>query len=183
LPDTQIMIDLHWKYEAAEAVGLITTLAQHGLSFAEAPCKPEDIAGLAFVAHRAPVPIAAGEEWRTVHDAVPRLASRAVSIVQPEMGHTGITQFRRICVLAEANHLHVAPHSTIGCGIFLTASLQVSATLRGLRWHEHQHSLFDASLEGLEGDLAFEDGGYRLPTGPGLGVEPKKAVLDRAISI
>lgn len=183
LPDTTLMVDLHWKYEAAEAVSLIQAMTPHRLAFAEAPCKPEDITGLAWVADHVGVPIAAGEEWRTVYDAVPRLASRAVAIVQPEMGHTGVTQFRRICALAEAHHLHIAPHSTIGCGVFLAASLQVSASLRNLRWHEHQHSLFQSSLRGLDGDLTFADGAYVLPSGPGLGVAPTAEVLQAAQAI
>ena len=45
------------------------------------------------------------------------------------MGHTGITQFRRIAALAAEQGSAIAPHATIGTGLFLAASLQVSATL------------------------------------------------------
>ena len=44
-PDIRLMVDLHWKFGAAEAIGLIRRLEAHGLFFAEAPCEPEDIAG------------------------------------------------------------------------------------------------------------------------------------------
>ena len=48
----------------------------------------------------------------------------------------------RIGRYAEAHHLQIIPHATIGAGIFLAASIQASAALRNLVSHEFQHSLF-----------------------------------------
>src|SRR5690606_18096464 len=62
--DADIMVDMHWKHTAAEACALIEDMSAHKLYFAEAPCAPEDIDGLAEVAAKVVVPIAAGEEWR-----------------------------------------------------------------------------------------------------------------------
>lgn len=180
-PDVQLMVDLHWKFSSAEAVALIRRLEPYGLAFAEAPCKPEDVAGLADVARRVGVPIAAGEEWRTVFDARPRLESRGVSIVQPEMGHTGVTQFMRIARLAEAHHGKVMPHATIGAGIFMAASLQASAAILELPWHEYQHSIFDRNLQFMTTDMTCSAGAYRLPTGAGLGVEPSERFWKHAV--
>ena len=67
-----------------------------------APVAPEDLNGQAEVASKVATPVALGEEWRTVFEARPRFERRCLSIVQPEMGHTGITQFMRIARLAEA---------------------------------------------------------------------------------
>ena len=88
------------------------------------------------------------------------------------MGHTGITQFRRIAALAAKSSALVAPHATIGTGIFLAASLHVSCTLNGFWRHEWQHSVFERNLALLNTDMACEKGQYRVPTGPGLGVTP-----------
>lgn len=172
LPETTILADLHWKYSAPEAVAVIRRMEAYGLGFAEAPCKPEDVEGLAWVARQVGVPIAAGEEWRSVYDAVPRVAARAIGILQPEMGHTGITQFVRMVRLAEAHHLRVAPHATIGAGIFLAASIHAAAATKSLLFHEHQHSLFDA-VQAMTHGLTF-DQGYCVPNTPGLGVEPSE---------
>lgn len=173
-PDIQLMIDMHWMHTAAEAVRLIRRLEPYGLAFAEAPCKTEDVAGLAEVAARTGTPIAAGEEWRTVFDARPRLEGRAVSIIQPEMGHTGITQFMRMTQLARAHHVRTMPHATIGVGIFMAASLHASATVLDLPWHEYQHSVFDRCATLLDGRLRCEAGFFELPEGPGLGVRPNE---------
>lgn len=182
-PDVRLMIDFHWMFDRGAAAALIRRLEPYGLFFAEAPVKPEDVEGLAHVARAVGVPIAAGEEWRSVHDAQPRLAAGAVSIVQPEMGHTGITQFVRIAQLAAAHHVPTIPHATIGTGIFQAASLQASAAIADLPMHEYQHSIMDRNAELLDGRLKAEAGHYLLPEGPGLGVAPGAALWKHAVKI
>lgn len=174
-PDADILIDLHWKFEPAEARALIARLEPYRPGFVEAPLKPEDMSGLASLAAASPVPVAAGEEWYTSYEFANRLAFGPIAFVQPEMGHTGITQFLRIAEMAAQHGIAVAPHATIGAGIFLAASLQASATLPGLWKHEWQHSVFERNLKGLETDMGHGPEGYRLPSGPGLGVEPGHA--------
>ena len=98
----------------------------------------------------------------------------------PEMGHTGITQFVRIARLAAAKRVAVAPHATIGTGIFLAASLHASATIPQLWKHEWQHSVFERNLALLDTGMAHGDAGYVLPAGPGLGVAPNARFWDHA---
>lgn len=178
--DAQIMVDLHWKFTAAEALALIAELAPYRPHFVEAPVKPEDQAGLARVARESPVPIAAGEEWYTAYEVRNRLAAGSIAVLQPEMGHTGITQFRRIAALAAEQGVAIAPHATIGTGLFLAASLQVSATLPHLWKHEWQHSVFARNLRLLDSDMGYADGAYTLPTAPGLGAAPRPRLWDFA---
>jgi galactonate dehydratase len=169
----RIMCDMHWKWTALQAIKLIDALEAYDLYFAEAPCQPEDLEGLARVAAQTSVPIAAGEEWRTVYEALPRLERRSVSVIQPEMGHTGVTQFLAIGRLAVAFHARVIPHASIGVGIFQAASLHATATLPNVPYHEYQHSIFDKNLRYVTTAMRCEGGFFHLPEGPGLGVEPK----------
>lgn len=180
-PDVKVMVDLHWKFSAAEAIQLIDALAPHRPYFVEAPCAPEDVDGLAEVAAKSRVPIAAGEEWRTVHEVLPRLSRRAVSILQPEMGHTGVTQFLAIGRLAAAFAARVMPHASIGVGIFQAASLHAAATLPNVPYHEYQHSIFDKNLAYVTTAMRCDAGFYHLPSGPGLGVEPKPELWDHVV--
>jgi galactonate dehydratase len=170
--DADIMVDLHWKYTAAEACAVIEAMCSDDLYFAEAPCAPEDIEGLAEVSAKVSVPVAAGEEWGTVYQARQRLERRACSIVQPEMGHTGITQFVRIAQLAQAFHCRVIPHASIGIGIFQAASLHAYSTLVQVPYHEYQHSVFDRNLQFVETSMSCRNGFFELPGGPGLGINP-----------
>jgi galactonate dehydratase len=172
-PDVDIMVDLHWRYTPAEAIALIEALEPWHPYFAEAPCAPEDIDGQAKIARSVSVPIAGGEEWSTVHQVRPRLVRRCVGIVQPEVAHTGLSQFVAIGRLATEHGVRVVPHATIGVGIFHAASLHGAASLADIPYHEHQHSVFDANLRFVETRMRCADGFFELPDGPGLGVEPK----------
>jgi L-alanine-DL-glutamate epimerase-like enolase superfamily enzyme len=171
--NAKIMVDLHWKFTPEQAILLIDEIARYHPFFVEAPVAPEDAEGLARVRAAVTVPIAAGEEWPTLQIADPRMANGCVDIVQPEMGHCGVTQFVRIAEAADRYGITLAPHATIGTGIFLAASLHASRVAKRLWRHEWQHSIFEANLALLDTDMCHADGAYLAPTGPGLGVRPK----------
>jgi L-alanine-DL-glutamate epimerase-like enolase superfamily enzyme len=181
-PGPQILADLHWKYTDQEAIKLITALEAYDLAVAEAPVQSEDLEGQARVTAAVKTPVAIGEELRTVFEYRPRFVARCMSIIQPEMAHMGITQFWQVCQMARAFHCQVMPHATIGVGIAQAASLQVSAALANLPMHEYQHSIFDRNLQFITGDMRCEAGYFHLPSGPGLGVEPRPEVLAYAMT-
>jgi L-alanine-DL-glutamate epimerase-like enolase superfamily enzyme len=181
-PDVDLMVDLHWKFTAGEAVRLIRQLEAHKLYFAEAPCEPEDIEGQQLVARAIGGPLALGEEWRTAYEYRPRFERRCMSIIQPEMGHTGLTEFMAIGRMAQAFHVDTIPHASIGVGIYQAASLLATAALKRVPYHEYQHSIFDKNLRYLSGSMGCSDGTYRLPEGPGLGVVPRPELFDHVIA-
>lgn len=181
-PAIDLMVDLHWKFTAPEAIRVIRKLEAHNLYFAEAPCEPEDLEGQAAVSKRIGTPLALGEEWRTVFEYRPRFEARAMGIIQPEMGHTGVTEFLHIGRMAHAFHVDAIPHASIGIGIFMAASLHATAALKRVPYHEYQHSIFDKNLGFVTGDMACADGEYTVPSGQGLGVEPHPSVFDHIIA-
>lgn len=179
--DIEIMLDLHWCFTAAEAGAIAKQIEPYRIAFLEAPCRTEDIDGLARLAASTSIPIAVGEEWRTVYDAYARLKTGAVAVVQPEMGRTGITQFMRICQLAEVHHARIAPHATIGFGVFMAASLQASAAVESLSFHEVQNQFFPRYLPHFATAMKCEAGYYTLPMEPGMGIAPKASLFDHAV--
>lgn len=176
-PSARISCDMHWAQTASQAKAMIRAMEPHGLWFAEAPVAPEDLEGLADVAASVSTPIAAGEEWRTAYDAEARLSRRACAILQPEMGHKGVTEFMRIATLAQVHHAEIIPHATIGIGIFLAASLHASAAAAAVTCHEFQHSIVEPNRRYLDGEILCTEGEYRLPPGAGLGVRPSAEAL------
>ena len=92
----RIAVDMHWAHTTERALEMIESMAAFGLWFAEAPVWTEDIEGLSKVCRDSDAPIAVGEEWRTVFDMEHRIERCRIAIVQPEMGHKGITNFLRI---------------------------------------------------------------------------------------
>ena len=179
-PAAKLMVDLHWKFGAAEAIALIDRLAAYAPHFVEAPCAPEDLDGQVRVAQAVRVPVALGEEWHSVHEALPRFQRGAMAVVQPEVAHCGLSAFMQIGRLAQAFHVQVVPHATIGVGIFQAASLHATAALPNAPMHEYQHSVFDRHLPLLHTTMRCEAGAFTLPEGPGLGVEPAPSLWAHA---
>ena len=177
----EILVDLHWRYSALEAIRLIDRLCEYDLHLAEAPVAPEDLAGQAQVARSVRTQVGLGEEWRTVHEYLPRLQARCMNVIQPEIAHTGITGFRRICELAQAFHCRVMPHATINVGIAQAASLHVAATLANFAMQEYQHSIFDRNKQFIHSAMDCQAGYFTLPQGPGLGTEPTDELLNFVI--
>jgi galactonate dehydratase len=101
-----------------------------------------------------------------------RMQNRAMSIVQPEMGHTGISQFMQIGRMAHAFHMRVMPHASIGMGIYQAASLHAAAALPNVPWHEYQHTVLDRNLAFMDTAMCCRQGFFEMPQGAGLGIEP-----------
>lgn len=174
--DIDIMLDLHWCFTSGEAIAIARQVESYRLAFLEAPCHTEDIDGLARVAAATGIPVAGGEEWRTVHDAQLRMKTGALSVIQPEMGRTGITQFMRICQLADVHHVRVAPHATIGFGVFMAASLHAASVIESLSTHEVQNNFIHRHLHHFDTSMDCAAGMYRLPNGVGLGIAPRDSL-------
>ena len=170
----KISCDMHWAQTASEAISMAHQVSPYNPWFLEAPIATEDVEGLRTIAQTSGQTIAGGEEWRTVFDARQRIDRQALHIIQPEMGHTGITEFMRMGRYAEAHHLQIIPHATIGAGIFLAASLQASAALKSVTSHEFQHSCFKPFSHFTSDAIRCEEGAYSITTTAGLGVEPSK---------
>ena len=181
-PGIDLMIDMHWKFTAGQAIKLIRQLEPYDLFLAEAPCEPEDIGGQAEVARAVGTPLALGEEWHTAFEYRTRFEARAMAIIQPEIAHTGVTEFLNIGRMAGTFHVDTIPHASIGIGIFQAASLHATAALRRVSYHEYQHSIFDKNLRYVTGDMRCEGGFYTLPSGPGLGLEPHPSVFAHVIA-
>ncbi|MBK1878945.1 mandelate racemase/muconate lactonizing enzyme family protein [Pelagicoccus mobilis] len=177
--DAKIACDMHWTNSSAEAIAKIKSMEPYGLWFAEAPVDPEDVKGLARVAAGVGCPIGVGEEWRTVYDAQLRIDAQGVDIVQPEMGHTGITQFMRIGQAAQSRNLKILPHATIGSGVFLAASLQASSALENVVGHEFQHTVLKRSSSLVTNGVVCEEGMFRISDTPGIGLEPTEETISK----
>jgi galactonate dehydratase len=172
---TEVIIPAHAtaRRQADEAIAIARDMIPAGPYFIEAPCAPEDVDALARVAAQAGVPVAAGEEWRNAHEARLRLDRARLAFVQPEIAHTGVSQFIEISRLALNAGAGVIPHATIGIGIFMAASLHAASTLPDCPYHEYQPSIFDANLRFVDTTMRCAAGFYELPDGIGLGVTPR----------
>lgn len=169
-PSIALMLDTHWKYSVGEAMAIGQKVGPLDLLFFEAPIIPEDVAGHAALAQALTVPIAIGEAERSRWQFLNLFQARAVDVAQPDIGRTGLTEGRRIAVLAEAFNVPIAPHVSTGLGIRFAATLHYGAAVSNFLILEHQGKLLDAINASLTEPIAVEGGEITVPSGPGLGV-------------
>ena len=173
-----IGVDFHGRVHKGMAKVLAKELEPYKPFFIEEPVLPENNEALVELARSTSIPIATGERMYTRWDFKPLLAAGAVSIVQPDLSHTGgIWEGRKIAAMAEAYDVAVAPHCPLG-PITLAASLQLdfctpNALIQEQSLEIHYHRAGSELLDYLVDPnvFRFQDGFVARPTAPGLGIE------------
>lgn len=178
-PDIPITVDTNCPWTPQMAREIINRMKPYDPYWVEEPVfPPEDFDNLAAVQRDTGVRLAAGENACTSMDFFKMMKAGAVSFVQPSVTKVGgVTEFAKVCALADKFGVTVMPHSPyFGPGFI--ASLHLTAALCPEGLVERFHLDCEASLYGglIDPD---SDGNFRLPDGPGLGVEPDPDVIAR----
>ena len=177
-PDLDLALDAHWTYRLGEAKALGRELDDRRAWFFEAPLAPEDVEGHRDLAASLATPIAVGEAMRSRFEFADWLSRRAVGLTQPDIGRTGITEGLAIAAVADAFHAQVAPHHSAAFGIAMAAGVHVAASSASLLAFEYQPFTLPVANRILTTPLEVQpDGGFIVPTGPGLGVEVDEDVV------
>jgi len=136
------------------------------------------------------IPLATGERISSRADFARLLEQRVFDIIQPDVSLTGLFELEKLCRMAEAYDVAVAPHCPNG-PISLAASLQVGLCAGnviiqecsvGLHYNRGYADLpkgeiYDYLLD--RGPLTTEGGFLARPGGPGLGIRiDEQAVAD-----
>ena len=180
-PEIGIAVDFHGRVHRPMARTLLREIAPYHPLFAEEPLLPEHLGELRAIAGDLPYPIATGERLFHRTQFKPVLDSGCVDIVQPDLSHCGgITEGRKIAVLAETYDVAVAPHCPLG-PITLAASLAVDAVSYNAVIQEQSMGIhYNTNADVLDylvdpAPLTIVDGYLPIPQGPGLGIEVDEA--------
>jgi L-alanine-DL-glutamate epimerase-like enolase superfamily enzyme len=176
--DAKVMLDVNCPWSVEEALAIDAEIADLGLHWLEEPVwPPENYAGLAAVRAAGRHRIAAGENAGGLHDFVAMHAAGAIDIAQPDIAKNGgVTELVKIARFCEAHSLAFSPHCAIfGPGLLATIHLTAAELRPPLL--ERLYLDFEAELFGEAG--VVKNGRLRVPTGPGLGVDPLPAVIER----
>jgi len=107
----KIMVDANHAYNASTATLLSRRMEEYDITWFEEPVPPEDINGYIEVKSKTNIPISGGECEFTRYGFNELLSKRAVDIVQPDCNVTGgISEFRKIAVLASVHNIQCYPH-------------------------------------------------------------------------
>lgn len=176
-----LYVDALWRFDLSGAARFAQDLAAREVGWLEAPLAPEDVGGHAALAQRSPIPIAIGESYRTRFEILPFFQGRAVGVLQPDLGRSGLTEARKLAALAGAFHVPVAPHVSIGLGPQLAAARHFAASIPDLLRLECNPDVCALANRFLRSPLDAGVGEMSPPGAPGLGVEPDEAALRRYV--
>jgi L-alanine-DL-glutamate epimerase-like enolase superfamily enzyme len=162
-PDRPLMVDANMRWTADEAIRAARALAGHAVYWLEEPTAPDDVVGHARIRREGGLPIAAGENLRTLAEFARLVAAGGVSFPEPDVSNVGgITAWLKVAHLAEAHHLPVTSHAVHPLHVHLLAAVPNGSYLEvhgyGLQ------RLIAHPLELVEGEAV-------APERPGHGVE------------
>jgi L-alanine-DL-glutamate epimerase-like enolase superfamily enzyme len=167
--DFPLMVDANMKWGVDEAIRAARALRPFDPLWLEEPIIPDDPAGHARVLREGGLPIAAGENLRSVWEFRQLIAGGGVSFPEPDVTNCGgITAFMKIAHLAEAFNLPVTSHGAHELTVHLLAACP-------------NRSWLEAHGFGLERFVAeplrIVDGKAIAPDRPGHGIDFDWAAL------
>jgi L-alanine-DL-glutamate epimerase-like enolase superfamily enzyme len=176
----EIAVELHSRWNYTSAVRIAEALEEVQPMWYEDPLRMDNLDMLAEYAHRTRVPVTASETLTGRYAFRELIEKRAVSVVMFDPGWVGgITEARRIAVLADAYHLPVAPHDCTGpvvyaAGTHLCLACPNAMIQEGVR--AYYHGWYQDVLTDLP---AIDHGFVAAPSGPGLGTRLKPGFAER----
>lgn len=157
-----LMVDANMKWSADQAIRAARAFQPFGLVWLEEPIIPDDVAGHARVVREGGMPIAAGENLRTLWEFKQLIASGGVTYPEPDVTNCGgVTPFMKIAHLAEAYNLPVTSHGAHDITVHLLAACPNRSYLEA-----HGFGLDRYIAE----PLVLKDGNAIAPDRPGHGV-------------
>jgi L-alanine-DL-glutamate epimerase-like enolase superfamily enzyme len=157
-----LMADANMKWTADLAIRAARAFAPHDLTWLEEPVIPDDVAGHVRVVAEGGLPVASGENLRSLWDFKQLIAAGGVTYPEPDVTNCGgVTAFIKVARLAEAFNLPVTSHGAHDVTVQLLAACP-------------NRSYLEAHGFGLERyvaePLVLEDGCAVAPDRPGHGI-------------
>ncbi len=165
-----LMIDANQSWTIDEAVPRLKLLEKFDLVWIEEPLIATDIQGYKKLGFYTPIARAGGESLYAVADFYQYLREGALDILQPDVARIGgITNAMKVCHLAKAANLRVAPH------VSPELSVTVAAAISNSMFIEYIPQMSPV----LKKTVEIKDG-YAIPfDAPGHGIEFDEDALDK----
>jgi len=170
--EIDLMVDANNAWNAYEAKRFAKLIEPYHPFWFEEPVHPDDIEGSLEVKASTSIPIASGENEFTHYGFRNLISRRAVDIVQADPNVAGgLTEIKKIAAMADAYHIHFAPH-----GGHIIGSHAVAASPNGLivECYASKASPYrdpDPPPRLYNDPLEVKDGWVEIPDKPGFGME------------
>ena len=161
--DTPLMVDANMKWSVEEAIRASHKLAEFDVFWLEEPTAPNDVQGHVRIQREGALPVAAGENFRTLGEFQRFISAGGVAFPEPDVTNCGgITVWMKVASLAEAHNLPVTSHGVHDLHVSLLAAVPNASYLE----------VHGFGLESYVWNPMAHTSGYaRAPERPGHGVE------------
>jgi D-galactarolactone cycloisomerase len=184
-PDVRLMADSNHAYDLPEAVEIGRLLSEHDYKWFEEPLSPVHHELFRQLADKVDVPIATGECEQTRYGFQTLLSKGGVQIAQPDLAYCGgPTEALKIRAVAASMGINTIAHCW-GTQLNLACALHFLATTfvepgratpteplleKDLTPNPMRDEMYAVAIEA-------ENGSVKVPTAPGLGVEPDRQAM------
>lgn len=175
--DMELLVEGHGRLSVACAIEVGLHLAPYRPACFEEPVTPHSMDQLLEVKRALPYPVAAGERLYMIEEFERCTAIGASDILQPDLSHCGgLHAGRRIAALCRPRGIRLSPHCSVG-PVALAAALHFDWATPEV-WMQESFAAYDVPWRNeLVGGWNLEENGeFRLPDKPGLGLELDDAV-------
>ncbi|MEO1999057.1 MAG: mandelate racemase/muconate lactonizing enzyme family protein [Planctomycetaceae bacterium] len=161
--DVPLMVDANMRWSVEQAIRAARAFAEHNVYWLEEPTLPEDFSGHRRIVQEGGVPVASGENLRSVDEFQKLIAAGGVNYPEPDVSNVGgITAWMQVARLAAANNLPVTSHGVHDLHVHLLAAVPNASFLE----------VHGFGLERfLRQPLTIHDGAMLAPLLAGHGVE------------
>jgi mannonate dehydratase len=170
--DVSLLHDVHERLTPIEAAWLAKHLEPFHLFFLEDPLRPEHKESFRLVRQASTTPIAMGELFSSRWDCLPLFEEQLIDFIRVGPMHVGgITEARKICILAEPYQIRSAFHGPGDIGpVGQAAAVHIDLAIPNFGIQEWA-PFPDLVHEVIAGACVFREG-YAYPNeAPGLGVD------------
>ncbi|MBW6418029.1 muconate/chloromuconate family cycloisomerase [Celeribacter sp. PS-C1] len=177
---TDIIADVNQGWSEADFIRYLPRLADLGVSLVEQPLPAGQMAAMARISERSPIPIMMDEGVFTLEEAIDGCARAAGSVLSLKLcKHGGVHQLKQVAGIAQAAGVQLYGGCLLESSVGAAAHLHAFATLPALEWGT-EHFGPKILIEDLcRNALKYENFEVHLPEGPGLGVTPDLDLIEK----
>lgn len=123
-PERPLMVDANTKWGVEESIRASRALAEYDVYWLEEPTVPSDVKGHARIQTEGALPIALGENLRTLREFEAMISAGSVAFPEPDATNCGgVTGWLKVAHLAEARNLPVTSHGAQDLHVSLLAAV------------------------------------------------------------
>lgn len=178
-------VDFHHRLSVAEAASFCQKMPSGTLDFIEEPIRDETPEAYESLRRMTDVPFAIGEEFASKWQFLPYIERDIHQFNRLDVCNVGgLTESMKVAGWSEAHYVDMMPHNPLG-PVCTAATLHFAAAVANFAWLETRSSPAETHL-GFDDAALFPvrpvlDGAvYRVPDGPGLGIEVDVGLLEKA---